>query len=471
MVLVKIKWGKEQYDVDVDVGLPVAAFKQELQRLTSVPVEKMKVMGVKQGQLKDDHRLADCGLTPGKVLMLVGSAEAIAPPPSAPILFAEDGAVAAHAATSANSNGLHNVGNTCYLNSALQILRGMPELRDVSRQSRLDLPRLLLMLLGQLDATRDAVSPLPFWLNFIQQHPQFGQTSDEGHMMQHDSQEALCAILASLSQTIDADPALAARYGALYRGQMRSVVTSPENPAVRKEELLPFVVLPCNIAGEVQTLEAGLEQAMDETFAGRAEGAPADAPQVQFLRRNRLERLPEYLFVHFVRFTWRTDTKTKAKILKPITFPFVLDVMNLCSDALKTALAPEREVVRLRRDKEVERRKRLRQKSGADEDPADAASPEAQDSPAQAADVRLENNSGYYELAGVISHKGRDADHGHYCAWARKGAHWLIYDDHNCGAVSEEDVRRLRGIADAHIAYVLLYRSRDPETKLGPLPL
>jgi ubiquitin carboxyl-terminal hydrolase 14 len=468
MVVVKVKWGKEQYDVDVDLDQPVAVFKQELQRLTSVPADKMKVMGVKQGQLKDEHRLHDCGLAPGKVLMLIGSAEAIAPAPAAPVMFAEDGAVATHAAASPFSNGLHNVGNTCYLNSALQVLRAMPELRDVARQSRLELPRLLLALFEQLDGTREAVSPLAFWLKFIQQNPQFGQADDHGHMMQHDSQEALGAVLATLTQTVDADATLRAKYAALYRGEMRSIVTSPDDPAFRREERLPFVVLPCNIAGDAQTLEAGLEQAMDETFVGRADGASADAPQVPFLRRNRLERLPEYLLVHFVRFTWRNDTKSKAKILKPITFPFVLDVLNLCSDELKATLGPERNAVRIRRDKEIERRKRLKQKSGADDD---APAEEVQASPDKTEELKMENSSGYYELAGVISHKGRDADHGHYCSWLRKGAYWLIYDDHNCAPVTEEDVRRLRGIADAHIAYVLLYRSRDPETKLGPLPL
>ena len=466
MVLVKVKWGKEQYDVEVDVEQPVLVFKQELQRLTNVPVDKMKIMGVKQGQLKDDANLRDQGLVPNKVLMLIGSAEAIAPPPVEAIRFAEDGGVVASTASSPQSNGLHNVGNTCYLNSALQVLRAMPEVRDVAAQSKLDLPKLLLSLFHALDSTKDAVSPLPFWLKFIQQNPQFGQADDHGHMMQHDSQEALCAILNTLSQTVDSDPALSAKFGALYRGEMRSLITSAADPAYSREERLPFVVLPCNIAGDAQTLEAGLEQAMDETFTGRHEATGEASSQVTFLRRNRLERLPEYLLVHFVRFTWRNDTKSKAKILKPISFPFVLDVYTLCSDSLKTALTPEREVVRIRRDKEIERRKRLRQKSGADDEaPVDEA-PAATSAP-----LKLENTSGYYELAGVISHKGRDADHGHYCSWAKKGPYWIIYDDHNCAPVTEEEIRRLRGIADSHIAYVLLYRSHDPETGLGPLPL
>jgi ubiquitin carboxyl-terminal hydrolase 14 len=77
--------------------------------------------------------------------------------------------------------------------------------------------------------------------------------------------------------------------------------------------------------------------------------------------------------------------------------------------------------------------------------------------------------SGLYELCAVISHKGRDAEHGHYVAWVKKGEHWLVMDDEHVGVVAEEDVRRLKGVGEAHIAYMLLYRSYDPDTLRPPL--
>merc|ERR1712000_138299 len=77
--------------------------------------------------------------------------------------------------------------------------------------------------------------------------------------------------------------------------------------------------------------------------------------------------------------------------------------------------------------------------------------------------------SGQYELCAVISHKGRDAEHGHYVAWIKKAGHWLVHDDDHVSVVSEEDVKRLKGVGEAHIAYLLLYRAYDPESGRPPL--
>ena len=48
-------------------------------------------------------------------------------------------------------------------------------------------------------------------------------------------------------------------------------------------------------------------------------------------KKAQLARLPPYLAVNFVRFAWRKDTAKRAKILRPISFPDVLDVRNLCT--------------------------------------------------------------------------------------------------------------------------------------------
>lgn len=47
----------------------------------------------------------------------------------------------------------------------------------------------------------------------------------------------------------------------------------------------------------------------------------------------------------------------------------------------------------------------------------------------------------------------------------------MVYDDENVATVSEEDIRRLRGVGEAHVAYVLLYRSRDPQSKKPTIPM
>eukprot|EP00388_Colpodella_angusta_P004037 GDKJ01013714.1.p1 GENE.GDKJ01013714.1~~GDKJ01013714.1.p1 ORF type:complete len:225 (-),score=19.15 GDKJ01013714.1:58-654(-) len=194
---------------------------------------------------------------------------------------------------------------------------------------------------------------------------------------------------------------------------------------------------------------------MLSSFKGTIEGGQQTLSQ--------FSKLPEYLFIHLARFTWRNDTKSKTKILAQINLPFVLDVNNLCTDDLKQQMESERAQLKIRRDKEVELRKKAKQKSGHDEDEDNAKVADSEPSV-------LGNTNGFYELCGVISHKGRDADGGHYVAWAKKKAAWLVFDDDNVAKVTEQNIADLSGgPPESHMAYILLYRSRDPDTNAPPM--
>lgn len=39
------------------------------------------------------------------------------------------------------------------------------------------------------------------------------------------------------------------------------------------------------------------------------------------------------------------------------------------------------------------------------------------------------NNSGWYNLKGVLTHKGRSIDAGHYIGWTKQGDNWVKFDD------------------------------------------
>jgi len=68
------------------------------------------------------------------------------------------------------------------------------------------------------------------------------------------------------------------------------------------------------------------------------------------------------------------------------------------------------------------------------------------------------NNSGYYTLQAVLTHKGRSSSSGHYVAWVKHtSTSWLKCDDDNVTPVTEEEVLKLSGGGDWHTAYVLLY--------------
>jgi ubiquitin carboxyl-terminal hydrolase 14 len=69
-------------------------------------------------------------------------------------------------------------------------------------------------------------------------------------------------------------------------------------------------------------------------------------------------------------------------------------------------------------------------------------------------------NAGKYELIGVLTHKGRSADSGHYVAWVRQGdGSWVLFDDDELHMKQQEDVLALCGGGDWHMAYLLLYRA------------
>ncbi len=71
---------------------------------------------------------------------------------------------------------------------------------------------------------------------------------------------------------------------------------------------------------------------------------------------------------------------------------------------------------------------------------------------------------GHYELMGIVTHKGRSADSGHYIGWVRSvpgSSLWWKYDDETVTEVSTEDVMNLKGGGDWHTAYLAFYRLKD----------
>ena len=67
------------------------------------------------------------------------------------------------------------------------------------------------------------------------------------------------------------------------------------------------------------------------------------------------------------------------------------------------------------------------------------------------------------DLIGVLTHIGRSADSGHYMAWTKdeESDDWWKFDDDQVTQVKADDVLKLCGGGDWHMAYLLLYRAKD----------
>lgn len=56
------------------------------------------------------------------------------------------------------------------------------------------------------------------------------------------------------------------------------------------------------------------------------------------------------------------------------------------------------------------------------------------------------NNSGYYTLQAVLTHRGRSSSSGHYVGWVRQSDDkWIKCDDDNISPVTTEDILKLSG--------------------------
>lgn len=91
-----------------------------------------------------------------------------------------------------------------------------------------------------------------------------------------------------------------------------------------------------------------------------------------YTQKKTINRLPGYLCIQFVRFYWKSANASsgteagKAKILRKVQYPRVLDVYEFCSDELKKSLDAGREFER--NEREVEDAKRLAGLKAADEE-------------------------------------------------------------------------------------------------------
>lgn len=221
-----------------------------------------------------------------------------------------------------------------------------------------------------------------------------------------------------------------------------------------------------------------------------------------FSLKSRVDRLPRVLCVQFMRFYFkrtpdsRDHEGVKCKMLRPVTFPMTLDTFEFCSDRLKGILKIQRDRRSAEILEELEKKDQARAAEAKDEEMKDADDSKAEgkdakdddgdskmgdadedndalqaalamsmgtkpeSGPADVAGIGIpEKFTGQYELFGIVTHKGRGSDGGHYMGFVREGGDdWLCFDDDDVEECKTEHVKDLKGGGDHDMAYLAFYR-------------
>lgn len=477
-VSVKVKWGKETYPgVEVNTDDDPILFKAQIFALTGVQPDRQKVV-CKGVTLRDDI-WGNFKLTNNALVLVMGSKEEDVP--AAPVeqtRFVEDMNESELATAMDLPEGLINLGNTCYMNATVQCLKTVPELKnallDYSKTGRTsasggsgsgggtgtadELTSALGATMTALEgggtgACAGAAARLLGALHATA--PRFAERGPGGGLAQQDASECWAEIVRALQQRLPAQPPVVADRSSVieqYFGgtlDVELVCSEAEEPPTRSTE--SFLQLSCFISQDVKYLQSGLRSKMSEQITKMSETLGRDAV---YTKTSKISRLPAYLTVQFVRFYYKEKESINAKILKDVKFPLELDVYELCSPELQERLTPMRNKFKELEDAAVETSLSSGNKSQGD---SRKAMENKRVVPYWFENDVGSNNSGYYRLQAVLTHRGRSSSSGHYVAWVAKGGAWLRCDDDAVTPVSEDEVLKLSGGGDWHCAYLLLY--------------
>ncbi|XP_002069296.3 ubiquitin carboxyl-terminal hydrolase 14 isoform X1 [Drosophila willistoni] len=461
---VKVKWARELYhDVVVNTDERPILFKAQLFALTGVHPERQKIMW-KGGILKDDEW--NLQLKDDIVVLLLGSKEEVPEVPITPIKFIEDMSESEAATAMQFPAGLTNLGNTCYMNATVQCLRAVPELcaalsnfshdeRD-SNSTAFSISSAMKVVFAQMEKGA-TITPIILLQALHRASPQFAQTGDNGTYRQQDANECWSEILKMLQQKLrpiieESSEDLVKKkhtsfieqfFGGTFDVTMSSNEVSDEPASVTTEN---FLQLSCFISMEVKYMQSGLKSKMKEQLVKYSETLGRDA---HYTRTYLVSRLPAYLTVQFVRFQYKGKEGINAKVLKDIKFPIDFDAFELCTPELQNKLCLMRSKFNDYNNKQTEIDSSLLESEVNEEKNYEQFWFD---------DDLGSNNSAYYTLQAVLTHKGRSSSSGHYVAWVRScGDVWFKFDDDDVTSVTTDEILRLSGGGDWHCAYVLLY--------------
>lgn len=298
-----------------------------------------------------------------------------------------------------------------------------------------------------MDKQNTPFTPYSFVDGIRKAFPRFNQTvkTEMGLDIhaQQDADEFLNTLLSTLSSKVS-------DVNTLFQGEYQvtfQCTEGNEQPSQLKET---FNKLSCHIEKETTTLDAGLTKSFISTIE---KNSTVLGKSAIYTKTSKISHLPQYLNINLVRFYWKPKEQTKAKVIKDVKFPWVLDLFDHCTEDLKKQLKPNRESLRKKKEKQI-------MKDYKGEKVEDKM--ELEEKILDFQEIKNGNSTGWYELCGIVTHKGKTADSGHYIAWVKEeNDRWIKYDDDTVTQVSEDNIKKLSGGGEWHIAYILFYRSKN----------
>jgi ubiquitin carboxyl-terminal hydrolase 14 len=492
MVKLTIKWNKQTFEVDLDQSDTVDTFQTQIYTLTNVPPERQKILGIPGGPLKPADDLSKRTIKEGTKVTLIGTAEgAEIQAPKEQTKFVEDMTKAELAAARGEKVkgplpvGLENLGNTCYMNSVVQMLRRVPELETAlaaqpassgSVTPDVRVANELGTLMKEMKGSVGSVQPVRLLFALHAKCPEFARRDARGSFAQQDAEECIRAFLTCLGNGTPEQEGSTNAVERLFGFQVQETYTCAEAPEETPDvKLTAQNTLLCHFGTStepVSHIHQGIQMSLKD---GEMIERTSDTlgRTAQYKKVGALASIPEYFLVQFARFGWKAASTvagteaSRVKIGRTLQFPKRLDVYEFASEELQKKLQVGRIKDSEQRDREVE----LYQQA------LKAGENEAKFDPELYTEESID--TGNYDLVSVVSHSGRTADGGHYVSWALaeradgkkvKEDSWVLFDDDKVAEKVDREVDLTGGRLDAQMAYFVLYKRsptliREPKTK------
>lgn len=183
---------------------------------------------------------------------------------------------------------------------------------------------------------------LMYSINVIGRYPQFGQQTNQGVYMQQDAEECWTQLIYVLSQGLKSSSInkqlSAPLVQELFGVELQNTLKCAESSEASSENETVFS-LKCHISQEVNHLHDGLKHGLKGELE---KTSPLLGRSALFIKESHIQKLPQYLTIQFVRFFWKRESNQKAKILRKVGYPLVLDVLDFCTEELKEKLVEPR---------------------------------------------------------------------------------------------------------------------------------